>query len=859
MNFSKHANQKKIQRLNSRYTKIMKLMGTSSVRVLFFSLLLVAVLGISGGIGVAKAILDASPELDFDSLVPVGYTSFIRNQDGVILQELSTGDANRIYVEIDEIPKHVQDAFIVIEDERFYEHNGIDMRGIFRAIFVNLKSGDLTEGASTITQQVIKNNVLSSVKSFERKIQEQYLAIQVEKFLSKDKILELYLNTAGLGRGTNGVQAAAGRYFNKDVGELTIAEAAVIAGITQRPSDYDPVTNPENNRNRQLIILQYLLNQGKISNADYLEAKEENVYDKIQITNQEFETKSDYTYFVDEVIRRVASDLEVQKGYTATQAINLIYRGGLDIYITQDIGLQNILDQSFADENNFPTIQDDYNVKLMYTASVQTTEGVFHHYEEKLLQSDEEALEHIELLKSEWVGETDTLISDNALFIPQPQAAMVVIDYHTGQVKAMTGGRGQKIGNQVLNRATMSKRQPGSTFKILAAYLPALDTMGLTLAKVYDDVPYTIQIPGAGSYSPKNWYDHAAYNYWGLSTIREGIQWSMNLLAVKTMNEIGIQTGFDYLKNLGFTTLVERRDVNGTIFSDKNIVLPLGGLTDGVTLLELTNAYGAIANNGVYIEPSFYTKVLAHDGSLLLLKEPFTQTVMKETTSYLLTNSMEDVVKAGTGTAVRFNNMSIAGKTGTTSDSKDLAFIGYTPYYVAGVWLGHDDPERMSHNKRYHTLIWRDVMSKIHEDLENKSFQRPDGIVQATICTKSGKLAVSGLCTNDPRGSTARTEIFAAGTAPTETCDVHVKITVCKDSGLLPTVYCPPGSLVQRVYTARTEPLNPASWDPARPPRIRDYVYELPSTIENEYCNIHTKVEPTPQPLPNALPSQPLE
>lgn len=699
MNFSRHANRKKMREISSPVTKTTKLIGTSFIRALVFGVILLAVAGAAAGFGIANAIFDSAPELDFNDLVPEGYTSFIYNQNGEVIQELSTGDANRIYVEIDQIPKHVQNAFIAIEDERFLEHNGIDMRGIFRAIFVNLQSGNMSEGASTITQQVIKNNILSTEKSFERKIQEQYLSVQAEKVLEKEEILELYLNTAGLGRGTNGVQAASKRYFNKDVGELSIAEAAVIAGITQRPTYYDPVINPKNNEEKQKLILSYMLDQGYITQGQYNVAKVEDVYSHIQVVNQEFEAQSDYSYFVDETIRRVADDLELQKGYSNNQAINLIYRGGLSIYITQDDDMQTILDGSFANDENFPTFEDDYNAMLQFSLSLKTSDGVKHYYEEIVLQSDEEALAYMEQLKSEWMVDGDEIVNEHYLIIPpEPQAAMVVIDYYTGHVKAMTGGRGEKIGNQTLNRATQSLRQPGSTFKVLAAYLPAIDMMGFTLADVYDDVPYTIEIGGSGSYSPRNWYDNprSEFNYWGgLSTIRKGIEWSMNILAVRTMADIGIQTGFNYLENLGFTTLVDREEINGQIFTDKNIVLPLGGLTHGVSLLELTAAYGTIANQGgVYVEPIFYTRVLSHDGSILLLKEPESHTVMKETTAFLLTNAMEDVVRSGTATKARFDNMSIAGKTGTTSDSKDLAFIGYTPYYVAGIWLGHDEPEK---------------------------------------------------------------------------------------------------------------------------------------------------------------------
>ncbi len=321
----------------------------------------------------------------------------------------------------------------------------------------------------------------------------------------------------------------------------------------------------------------------------------------------------------------------------------------------------------------------------------------------------------------------------------------------------------------------------------------------------------------------------------------------MNILAVRTMADIGIQTGFNYLENLGFTTLVDREEINGQIFTDKNIVLPLGGLTHGVSLLELTAAYGTIANQGgVYVEPIFYTRVLSHDGSILLLKEPESHTVMKETTAFLLTNAMEDVVRSGTATKARFDNMSIAGKTGTTSDSKDLAFIGYTPYYVAGIWLGHDEPEKMIHNETYHKLMWSDVMSQIHDGFENVSFPVPDGLTRATICTESGLKYVEGLCDHDQRGSTTKYEYFVQGTVPKDYCDVHVKAVVCEESKLFPTEFCPDELKVEKVFTARTEPLIPENWDPEDPPRIKGFIYELPATVDNEFCNIHTDALPIP-------------
>ncbi len=832
MNYSKHSNNKKIKKIKSKSNKFTTLISTVFFRLLILSIILAIVVGASSVIGIANAIIDSVPEINFNNMIPKGYTSFIRDQEGNVIQELSVGDSNRIYVEIDEIPKHVRDAFVAIEDKRFYEHNGIDIKGIFRAMYINIKEGSLSEGASTITQQVIKNNVLTSDVSFERKIQEQYLAMKAEEFLTKDEILELYLNTAALAQGTLGVEAASKRYFDKDVKDLSIAEGAVLAGITQNPQKYDPVIHPQDNKDRQKVILKYMYKQGKISKTQYEVALREKVYDNIKLVNDDFQESSNYTYFVDEVIRNVISDLVELEGYSTTQATNLVYRGGLNIYITQDQEMQKIVDDEYANEENFPPFSDDYKALLRYDLSAKIGDEVKHFGEEKVCNSDEEAIAYMDQLKAEWLPEGAEIISEYHTITPEPQSSFVLIDYHNGHVKALAGGRGKKTGNSVFNRATQAERQPGSTFKVLAAYLPAIEKRGYTLAKVFDDSPYVIDMPGAGRYNPTNWYRHQKYDYWGLNSVRQGIKWSMNILAVKTIFDIGIETGFDMLKELGFTTITEQ---------DKVLALPLGGLTTGVTLLELTNAYGAIANHGTYIEPILYTKVLNHDGSILIDKQQKTKTVMKETTSFLLTSALEDVMISGTGTTARFPGMHLTGKTGTTNQSKDLVFVGYSPYYVGGIWLGHDKPEPMYHNRYYHTYIWRNIMQRVHEGLEDKPFEMPEGITTANVCSISGKLPVAGLCDKDPRGSTIRAEYFAVGTVPTEKCDVHVKAKVCKESGLFPTEFCPEDSLEEKVFTSRLEPLNPESWDPARPPRIKDYEYELPTTMENEYCDVHTE------------------
>ena len=846
MNYSNHSKSKREKELESKTEKVKKSISTSFIRIIVLTILVSLGLVVCAGFGIAKAIIDSAPTIDYDQdIMPKEYRTFIYDQLGNKITTLHGTNANRIHSSLDQIPTYLQDAFIAIEDERFYEHNGIDIKGILRAIINNIKSKNLTgEGASTITQQVIKNNVLSNDQTFHRKIQEQYLAVELEKHVQKNIILESYLNTVALGRGTYGVQAASNKYFNKDVSELTLAESAVMASITKYPTRYDPISNPENNRARQLIVLEKMLEQNKITQKEYNKAVSEDVYTKIEITNKS--TDNNYSYFVDEVIQRVKNDLVNKKGYTDEQAYDLIYTGGLNIYVTQDIDMQKIMDEEFLDESNYPPKSEDYSVKLMYTLSVNKNKSeIKHYYKEKEFSTDKAANEYAEELKASWITDNDEILSESRLLIPQPQASMVIIDHHNGHVKAITGGRGKKVGNQLLNRAVNTYRQPGSTFKILAAYLPAIDAGGYTLATVQDDVPFSYTFSeDSEPWEVNNWYDsnHYKYNYKGLSTVRDSITYSINIHAVKTLMDIGINKSFNYLMKLGFTSLIDRKVINNKVYSDKNYSLALGGITKGVNLLELTGAYGAIANNGKYIEPIFYTKVLDHDNNILLEnKQPEEVQVMKESTAFLLTDAMTDVVEKGTGTVVKFNSVSmpIAGKTGTSSDKKDLVFAGYTPYYVASIWQGYDTPKEQAYKRSYHKILWRKIMEEIHKGLPRKEFYKPDNIITAKICTESGKLAQIGLCNEDPRGSTIITEYFEEGTEPTETCDVHVRKTICSASGLIATKYCPNSCKYSKVFIKRPEPLVPSTWDPNDPPRIQDRKYELNYTSYGEYCNIH--------------------
>jgi len=842
MNFGKFARRKKLESIDSKTTKLANFISSTVFKVIVFAVVLLAVLGVSAGFGTLHAFIDASPSIDhlMEEIVPEGYTTFIYDLQGNQVQELHGADANRVYVEYDQIPAYLAHAFVSIEDERFYDHNGVDLEGFIRAIFVNIQSMSFSEGASTITQQIIKNNVLTTDVTIERKLQEMYLAIQLEKHQSKEDILELYMNTAACGRGTNGVQTASRLYFNKDVWNITIAEAAVLASITNKPGKFDPVINPENNRERALRILDKLLEQEYITKIEYDEAKSVDVYSQIQINNQSIEENSDYSYYVDETITRVVNDLVIQKGLTEAQAFNQIYRGGLSIYITQDLKIQKSMDDVFTDEENFPPVNEDFAMKLKYSLTVQKGEQSENFYHEEQFDTIEDAKAFIVATKAELgVSESDleqSLAFEKAVFIPQPQAAMVIMDYHNGHVKAIAGGRGDKAGNQVFNRAIEAKRQPGSTFKIVAAYLPAIDARGYTMATGIDDIPLDILQPNGQSFNPGNWYK----GYRGLSTVREGIVWSMNILAVKTVFDIGPELSYKYLMDLGFTTVYDQIKIGSDIFTDITLSLPLGGLTEGVTPLELTAAYGAIAGGGVYVEPIFYTRVLDHDGNILLDNQPVTRAVMKETTAYLLTDSMVETIQAGTGTSAKFKevNMALAGKTGTTNSTKDLWFAGYSPYYVAAIWMGYDDPQKMAYVKNYHKWIWRDVMEAAHVDLPYKGFDRPEGITSATICTESGMLATEA-CTLDPRGSRTRVELFAVGTVPTETCDIHKEVLICTSSELFANEFCPVDTVETRIMLQRHEPIIVEEGDEHILETIEDYQYSIPYSMVGEFCDIH--------------------
>lgn len=746
------------------------------------------ILGLVGGGLLFKKIIDDTPQITADDLKPSAYTTTAyANDEETILGTFVSAGSNRVFTSLDNIPEYLQNAFIAVEDSRFYEHNGIDIKGIARAAVTGLASGEFSQGGSTITQQLIKNSVFPNFtnetkwEKIERKIQEWYLAVQVEKLVDKDEILENYLNTINLGQNTLGVQAASKRYFGKDVSELTLSECATIAAITKSPSGYNPITNPEANEKRREKVLGDMLSQGFISEAEYKKALSDtdSVYNRIQIANSEYtESLTVNSYFLDEVAKTVIEDLINELGYTETQAYNAVYSGGLKIITTQDLTIQEICDEELNDDSNYPA-QVDWTVTGAITITHE--DGTQEHYDhntfgnyvkkeygptykkkyQKELEypttfsSKEEANtwldKYIESLKT---SANDTVLT-NITLSAQPQATIVVMDQHTGYVKAMVGGRGEKTANMSLNRATQSARQPGSTFKIVSTYVPALDMNGDTLSTIIKDAPYSYK----DGTPIKNWWG----GYWGNMTIRKCIEQSANICSVKKYTEITPSVGMKYLtENFKFTTLDPVKDAGQAV--------ALGGLTYGVYNIELTAAYASIANLGTYTEPILYTHIYDNDGNLLYENAPETHTAMKESTAALITSAMEDVVKKGSGSSARLSNMSCAGKTGTTSDTRDLWFAGYTPYLTASVWTGYDDNQELS-GGGHHKTIWRKVMQRIHEEFEyeNVEFEMPNTVEKKTLCSETGKLASSDACSK-------YTEYYAEGTGPTQSCPGHAEV-----------------------------------------------------------------------------------
>lgn len=768
---------------------------------LLILVLCLCLLGAAMGFGMFRGILDSAPDIDTIHIGPTAYASKVLDTDGNITATLVTAGSNRERVSYDQLPQDLVNAFVAIEDERFWQHSGIDLKSILRAVRGVVSDDDSAGGGSTITQQLIKNNVFGGglhegkFQRYVRKFQEQYLALEIENQpgLSKEEIkqsiLTEYLNTINLGANTLGVKVAARRYFNKEVSDLTLSECTVIASITKNPTALNPITHPEHNAERRAQVLKNMLEQGYIDQAQYDEARTDDVYARIQDVNvQKTAENEPYSYFVDELTAQVIQELQDRLGYTKDKAKDILYSGGLTIYSTQDPSLQTIVDEEVNNPDNYDTAK--HSVTWRYT--LKHDDGSIVNYSEKdlirwmkevkginfngLFSSEDSAKSYVEQYKAELIRDTDTELGEQFFTTLEPQVSFVLMDPHTGQVKAISGGRGEKRYSLSLNRATGTLRQPGSTFKLITSFAPAIDLYGATLATPFYDTAYTL-----GNKTFKNWYSSG---FLGYQTIRDGIIYSLNIIAVRCLIErLNPHEGRLYAENLGITSLLD---------SDENPALALGGITNGVTNLELTQAFATIANGGQFNKAKFFTKILDQEGNVLIdTTEDQPRQAMKATTAFLLTDAMKQsmlpnrayaasVNVNSTSTRAHFDGMSLAGKSGTTTKDVDIWFVGYSPYYVGGIWGGCDENQPLidkasgeyNGGAGFHKDIWRKIMSRVHEGLPDIGFTQPDGIVQAQVCRKSGKLPTSG-CYADYRGSSVITEYFAEGTVPTTNCDRH--------------------------------------------------------------------------------------
>lgn len=808
--------------------------------------------GFAVSIGFVRGAIDAAPSLDIIDVQPQGYASQIYDADGNLMQTLVMEGSNREEVSFDQLPADLVNAFIAIEDSRFYEHNGIDLKGILRAAYVGITNGRFSEGASTITQQLIKNNVLQGgyetnmADKLRRKIQEQFLAVKLEDQLdSKETILEYYLNTINLGGNCLGVQTAANRYFGKNVWELTLSECSVLAATTSNPSRYNPLTHPKENAVRRKIVLEKMYEQNFITYDQKNDALDDDVYSRIQTVNNTTSGSTVFSYFTDAVYNQVCDDLQSKLGYSASQSYKLLYSGGLQIYSTMDPSIQSIVDEEVNNADNYISSTGsrllEYSLNYALTVchadgseSTYTENDLISYFQSEKKQatfaniyaSKEDIYRSVREFKASLLISGDSVTSETIIPILEPQESVVVMNQSNGQVAAISGGRGEKEGSLTLNRALHCSRQPGSISMILSTFAPAIDSCGATLASTYYDAPYS-----SGNQQVLNWWGNP---YLGYNNIRQAITYSMNVIGARCLTSlVSDSTAYDYLELFGLGS-ADLFETSSSLASTSQSYT--------VTNEMLTAAFASIANDGIYQKPTYYTKVLDRQGNILLESVPSQTRIIKSSSAALLTSAMEDVISSDssyyyqygitpTGTLCQVDSMTLAGKSGTTTSGSDVWFIGYSPYYTCGIWSGYDDSKVLSNGTEYHKTIWQKIMARIHTDLDNKDFVFTDELESAKICSKSGLLAVDGVCNSSSSNASVYTEYFAPGTAPTSYCDRHYALRICTESGKSATKYCPGDSVVQRVYL-HIDDSDLSSGT------TTDSDYLAPSNLQS--CDIHT-------------------
>ncbi len=767
-------------KFSARHPKLMM-----AIKIFILVFLLLCVIGAGVVAGVFFGLFGDDFEITKEELTVASANSVIVDQNGAVIAELS-GDEKRKIITLEDMAEYLPKAYVAMEDERFYQHHGVDIKRTAGAILQTLL-GNSSYGGSTITQQLVKNitqdDERSGIAGIMRKVREWAKAYQVERMISKDQILELYLNILYVGGEGNlhGVELGAEYYFNKSAKDLTLAECAYMAGINSSPSRYNPFD--ETTDNTELIKKQTKVALNKMNELGYINSQEE--YDAaiaevdagLNFQKGQIATTSSYSYHTEALLDQVIDQFVEEKDWSEQFAENYVYSSGLTIYSTVDPNIQAQMEEEFAKDKY---IVDGRDVNK----------------------------------------ETGEKKNDHS------QAAMVVIDYKTGNVVGTVGGLGEKTDSRGLNRATQSVRQTGSSIKPIAVIAPGLEEKVITAATAYMDQ----QTDFGGNYVPKNQsgtYSNSSVN------IRYFIAKSLNVPAVKIMRELSPSKSIEYLNKMGLS------HINAD--EDADLSLALGGTTNGATTLEMAAAYSTIANDGVYITPTFYTKVVDSSGNTVLTPKQEQTRVISEQNAYIVKSILQEPVKSGgTATYCAISGMDVAAKTGTTDDDYDRWLCGFTPYYAGACWFGYDQPETVHYSGNPAGNIWDGVMTAIHEDLENATFTRPSGIVEQTVCRTTGCLATTG-CSNK------YTEIFTQDNLP-EQCEGHGSQTICSESGLVATEYCSQYCDVRQNYYGAVLPKEQLDlWTPMNGARAS-------GTRINGVCTLHTKPKEE-EPPANTTPS----
>ena len=819
-----HPRARSIFKARTKKPNFVLSVAATTIRLSFIIALCMGLALLGAVIGIAKAFVDTAPTLDLAALDAQDKTSFIYDSEGNLITDYK-GTEDRIMVSIDEIPEMLQNAFIAVEDARFYEHNGVDVKRIVGALVANFTSGS-TQGGSTITQQLIKQTVLSSEQSYKRKLQEAYLAMELETRYTKKQILESYLNTIFLGGSYYGVRVAAYGYFGKELDQLTLRECAMLAGLTRSPNYYNPRSNfytrntegsntPDITNNRTDYVLRQMRENGLITAQQYNAALDRSTASVLEKSPASTDMYA-YPHYVEYAISDVVDTFLDLNGLEDTSANryameNKLRTGGYSVYLCLDTEIQEIVEDTLANWSDYPRLRDP---------------------SDKVYQS----------------RNADGTYTE----IEQPQAAACVFDYRTGELKAIVGGRYKPTTRKTLNRASGMTMPVGSSIKPLTVYAPAID-LGASPASIAYNMPVPISgwkdSSGKDSW-PKN---YGGGGYKGPQSFRSALRNSYNTAAAQIlMTYVGVSRSVEYLHLMG----IPDKNINADPFG-----LALG--SSGITPVQMAVAFGTIANKGVYQQPLSFSRIVDSNGNVVvdMHQQQDRHQVFKPSTAYLVVDMLKEAVQSGTGTKAKISSQVVAGKTGTNSDSKGVFFAGMTGWYSASVWIGHDNYKALSSKATGGNAaapLWQSFMEKIHKAKNLDSREIIDGtpsdynLVRVTTCGVSGQLATDA-CYNDVNGYKTITDYWSADSVPTAYCSMHKSVSICTESGLLATDYCPSYSVESRgiVLIPRGHPLY--DYIDTYGDTIRKYLGEfatLKSTndIANHICQIHDAYTATQQP-----------